>query len=88
VTDLSNQLGENSPLVERIATIVREGAEAEIKRVEERVEKLRTDLLEQRTREEQSPNLRGESYEDDLLELFSQGCGLWLDGRQHRQGDR
>ncbi len=43
VKDLSAQFGESSPLVERIAKLVREGAEAEIKRVEEQVEKLRSD---------------------------------------------
>lgn len=77
VNGLSKQFGENSPLVEKIAKTVREGAEAEIKRVEEQVEKLRSELLEQRTRQQHKPNLRGDSYEADLLELFSEGAGVY-----------
>ena len=77
VKDLTKQFGENSVLVEKIAKTVREGAEAEIKRVEEQVVKLREDVLERRTREEHSPNLQGESYEGDLLELFAEGTAVY-----------
>ena len=76
VKELTKQFGESSPLVERIAKTVREGAEAEIKRVEEQVDKLRTELLEQRTRAEHSPNVIGDSYEDDLLELLGHGAAV------------
>ena len=77
VKDLTKQFGESSPLVEKIARTVREGAEAEIKHATEQVEKLRAELLEQRTRTEHSPALRGDSYEEDLVELVNHGAAVY-----------
>ncbi len=74
--EFKKQFGAESPLVEKLAKTVREGAEVEIKRVEEQVTKLREDLLQQRIREEHSPNLIGDSYEDDLLELLGHGAAV------------
>jgi len=74
--DLGKAFGEDSPLVDRIAKIVRTGAEAEIKRVEEQVDRLRADLLQSRTRQQHSPHLIGESYEDQLLELLGEGAAV------------
>lgn len=75
--EFKKQFGTESPLIERLAKTVREGAEAEIKRVEEQVAKLREDLLQQRTREAYSPHLVGDSYEDDLLELLGHGAAVY-----------
>jgi hypothetical protein len=77
VKDLTKQFGESSPLVEKIAKTVREGAEAEIKHATEQVEKPRSELLEQRTRTEHSPVLRGDSYEEDVLDLVSHGASVY-----------
>lgn len=56
---------------------VREGAEAETSASRSRSRSSGRELLEQRTRTKHSPNLRGDSYEDDLLELFSEGAAVY-----------
>jgi hypothetical protein len=73
---LTELLGEASPLVERVGKIVREGAETEIKRVQEQVETLRNDVLVARTREVHDPNVRGENYEHNLQELLGAGAAV------------
>jgi hypothetical protein len=77
VTDLTKQFGENSPLVEKIAKTVRDGAEAEAKQATEQVAKLREDLLTQRTRQANSPHLIGDGYEENLLELTGHGAAVY-----------
>jgi hypothetical protein len=76
VKELTAALGPDSPLIEKLAKIVLDGAEQEIKRVEQGVDRLRSDLIENRTRIECSPNLLGDTYETQVLELVGSGAGV------------
>ena len=74
--DLTTAFGEDSPLVDRITKTVREGAETEIKRVEEQIDRLRSELLENRTRAQHSPHVIGNTYEDQIHDLVSEGASI------------
>ena len=73
---LTALLGEGSPLVARVATLVRESTEREIKRLEEQLDRLRTDVIAARTRDKHDPNVRGDGYEDNVLDLLGAGSAV------------
>jgi hypothetical protein len=83
-------LGEGSPFAERIAKLAREGAERDIKQVEELLDRLRVELLTDRTRQEHDPTVKGASYEDavlGLLEPAADAYGLTVQPTAHEIGE-
>jgi chemotaxis protein histidine kinase CheA len=76
-TKLGELLGEGSPFVASICQRVREDSEREIKRLEERLSSLRDEVITERTRHRHDPTVRGEAYEDDVLELVGDSCSVY-----------
>jgi hypothetical protein len=74
---LNALLGEGSPFAERIAVLARDGAARDVKQVEELLDKLRQEVIVTRLREEHDPNIKGDSYEEDVLQLLEQAAGVY-----------
>jgi hypothetical protein len=74
---LKELLGDTSPLAEKVAKLAREEAERDNRRMVEELDKLRTELIVAKTREEHDPNVKGENYEDDVLELLTVAAGVY-----------
>jgi hypothetical protein len=74
---LKGLLGEASPFAERIAKLAREGAERELKQVVDLLDKLRVDVIAARTRQDHDPNVKGDGYEDDVLDLLKDAASVY-----------
>lgn len=70
-------LGEGSPFADRIADLARQSASRDIKQIEALLDRLRTEVVTAKTRQEHDPNVKGVAYEDAILELTASAAAVY-----------